>query len=365
MMTPSHIFCLAILSSFFSFSQAAPAFAQEDERKPLVIQPPNKNGGCLAVAEPMKLTGGWNTVYRAADDFVFTENKKIREVVWWGCSYDGRHGEDDGLDQVIGFAISIYEDNPDTNSPGRCIHRTIVLLNETNPRQTKFKNFGGSDVMRFNARLGTPFPAKKNERYWLSVNAYLSGEPMWVWFAGTKGNSKNAIDHGVNGTWGDQPAGWSQLDLAFELHSKVERLKVAGQSDAKPEKKEDLQNKNQQKPNDGMIEKLIARLGHSEYSEREAADKKLTSIGQEAARLLKPHIKHDNPEIRYRVRRILRSCGELEKVVSMKIHTLGEGEKFGDVSKLYNLSSKTIIEVNALGKEKPFAGMMLLIPPLN
>ncbi len=351
---PLHTCRWLLLASLVIICAPCWCLAYPDEPKPILAQPPKSgSGGCLAVAQPMPATGGWKGVYRAADDFVLTEDTEVQEVVWWGCSYDGRHGEDDGLDQVIGFAIAIYENSAESNSPGRCLHRTLVPLDETELQRTKFNCFGGSDVMRFKAALAAPLPAKADATYWLSITAYLSDEPMWVWFEGTNGNSQNAIDHGVNGTWGDQPKNWKPLDLAFELRSKSTE-KEQGTSTKKKE--------GQLETGDAMIKRLIAQLGNEQFTEREAAEKQLTTIGIEAARFLRPHVKHNDPEIRYRVRRILTQWGELEKKAPMKIHTLRAGETISDLANLYGVTSGAIVKANALGTTRPVDGMMVLIP---
>lgn len=351
MLVPCRICSSLFLASWIIVSQSHSSFADE----PALAQAPKVgSGGCLAIAEPIPATGGWTGVYRAADDFKLTKDTKIREVVWWGCSYDGRHGEDDGLDQIRGFAIAIYENDPKTNSPGSWLHRTIVPLSETYPKATEHRNFGGSDVMRFKAALDEPFVAKAGEKYWLSVGAYISGEPMWVWFESTKGNDQNALDYGVNGIWGDQPQGWQPQDLAFELRTKLtERESI-------PERM--AEKDGERKTGDATIKQLIAQLGDKQYSNRVEAEKKLISIGSSAVPFLKPHAKHGNPEVRYRIRRLLTECGELAKDVPMKLHTMKADEEVRDLAKLYQVSSKAIIKVNTLGITPPVEGMMVLIP---
>lgn len=351
----SFLFLLVLCLGLFSCFGSSTGFA--DEPKPYFSQTPLKaSGGCLAVAQPMKKTGGWHGVYRAADDFTLVNDTTIAEVSWWGASYDGRHGEDDGLDQVMGFAINIYEDHPDLKKPGRLLHRTIVPLNRTSPRRTKFEVLGGSDVMKFNASLNVAFNAKAKNRYWFSVSAYLSGEPMWVWEGGG-GNGEYAIDYGVNGIWGDQPKRWRPVDLAFELRGKTDLQKDLSEQVKKEEGKV--------ASGAAQIKLLVKQLRHDDYVEREAAEIKLTKIGQPAATFLTPHIKHDDPEIRYRVRRILTKCYVLDESKPMTIHTLKKGEEVNEVAKLYGVAKEAITSANGLGEQSPKVGIMLFIPQLN
>lgn len=328
-----------------------------DEPKPVFSQTPAERAGCLAIAQPMEKLGGWKKSYRAADDFLLKKPTEISEVVWWGCSYDGRHGEDDGLDQVMGFAIEIYEHDSKTERPGRILHRTIVSLDETALQRTKLQNFGGSDVLRFKASLADPFHAEAETQYWFSVTAYLSGEPMWVWFGGVNGNSKNAIDYGVNGKWGDQP-GWKPIDMSFELYATA--AATTAETATVDAAKED--NAEKETVESTEIERLIKQLDSDKYSEREAAENELTKLDKAAAPFLIPLAKHDDPEIRFRVRSILAKCITFAATKPMKIHTMVEGEKIADLAIRFNVSKEKIIKANAFGDQKIRAGIMVFIP---
>ena len=379
---------IASFTSLFCFAGlfiVGASIVGADEPKPVFSQTPAERAGCLAIAQPMEKLGGWKKSYRAADDFLLKKPTEISEVVWWGCSYDGRHGEDDGLDQVMGFAIEIYEHDSKTERPGCILHRTIVSLDETALQRTKLQNFGGSDVLRFKASLADPFHAEAETQYWFSVTAYLSGEPMWVWFGGVNGNSKNAIDYGVNGKWGDQP-GWKPIDMSFELyataaattaetakvdaakedatedHSENKVVDAEQKTDQQSDQRESKDNAEKETVESTEIERLIKQLDSDKYSEREAAENELTKLDKAAAPFLIPLAKHDDPEIRFRVRSILAKCITFAATKPMKIHTMVEGEKIADLAIRFNVSKEKIIKANAFGDQKIRAGIMVFIP---
>jgi len=58
-------------------------------------------------------------------------------------------------------------------------------------------------------------------------------------------------------------------------------------------------------PSKEELDKLVARLGHDSYREREAASKALLALGFQRFKLLRPFQDHDDPEIKTRIRALL------------------------------------------------------------
>ena len=138
-------------------------------------------GGHMSVAEPYEPTGGWNAVYRAADDFTPTQDCNICVARWWGGSYDGRHGETDSIDNVREFLIEIYRSEPNSSQPEDLLYSFILPRENSFITLTDQELYGGSDVFSLVVEFPEPVPVEADTHYWFSVSAYLDESPMWVW----------------------------------------------------------------------------------------------------------------------------------------------------------------------------------------
>ena len=186
-----------------------------------IQRPTSKWGGFQASAKPYEKADGWDTCYRAADDFTLMETTKVGYISWWGGSSDGRHGKTDNIDQVTSFRVDFFSTDNDTKSIGRLLYSFDIPITDVTIINTKHKMYGGGKVFLNTAKLPQAIKFKKDTKYWLSISAYLSKEPRWIWFRGEDVNLEAVIDYGVNDIWGDTPDNFttSKLDASFILHS--------------------------------------------------------------------------------------------------------------------------------------------------
>lgn len=186
-----------------------------------IQKPTSKWGGFQASAKPYENADGWHICSRAADDFTLMETTKVGYISWWGGSHDGRHGKTDNIDQVKSFRIEFFSTDNDTKSIGKLLYSFDLPITDVIIINTEHKMYGGGDVFLNTAKLPQTIKFKKDTKYWLSISAYLSKEPRWIWFRGEDVNLEAAIDYGVNDIWGDTPNNLteSKLDASFILHS--------------------------------------------------------------------------------------------------------------------------------------------------
>lgn len=285
-------------------------------------------------------------MYRAADDFAVLEDALISSITWWGGSANGKHIAVDSIDQVLAFAIEIYESNDEDTQPGKRLTRIIVPFDRIHTQRTSLELFARSDIFRHSATLPEPLPVSAEKRYWLCIGAYLSGPPMWVWCRGAKANRKAAIDFGVDGTWGDEPdaPAWkSYLDLAFELHA-------PGADDAF------------QEVDDRALDALIRQLGDEDFRARDIAEKTLIKIGADAVPRLRAHQRDDDSEVQSRVKRILALLGASSKRrPQLPLHVIAEGEDLSTIAQRHSVSIEALMRTNALHTQAVRPGEMLKI----
>jgi len=333
---------------FCSFASA------QDE--PIAIQPPTEKwGGRQASAQPYPASGGWKKSYRSADDFTPKADSEISEIIWWGGSSDGLHGDHDLIGHIQGFAIEIYDDSGKDGIPGNRICRNVASITDLIPEKTDRQMYGGGDVYKFSAQLHEAIPVKAGRTYWLAVSAYLVKPPKWVWFCSDKHNGKVVDDYNVNGVWGDSPFG-GEMDLAFELRPpSKERKKLAARAQPDVRKKVEI--------TDETTKRLTAAFQSEVFAERFAAQTEILRIGDPILPFLETLRTHEDLDVRVRARSIEKMLlGVKGWSGRLAIHMVAEGETFESIASHYGLPEQQLIKVNAYGKSKVATGEMLRIP---
>ncbi len=186
---------------------------------PLWEQAPTQfMSGTQSSAEAYPATLPSNAPQRVADDFVAGTSASILAVTWWGASSDGLLGEIDNIDQVTAFKIEFFATDPATQGVGTSLYSAVVAAGQTHSTRTALEMLGGSDVFQHTVTLSNPVDVTAGQRYWFSVSAYRTDDPLWDWFHGQSSNYKISVDNNVNGVWGDSPTtpGVHQ-DMAFVI----------------------------------------------------------------------------------------------------------------------------------------------------
>jgi hypothetical protein len=140
--------------------------------------------------------------YRSADDFLLPKHAIITDVHWWGefSLFVNPGGEN--------FNFTFYDDN--NGVPGDILQVSAGSLTEV---PVNIVGFG--PVIFYSSILDSPFKAKKDTKYWLSVFNNAS-DASWVWLS-TENAGNNSRQGTISGSY------WPviQNDLTFQLTSNV------------------------------------------------------------------------------------------------------------------------------------------------
>lgn len=179
-------------------------------------QPPTSIwGGLESSAEPAVIADASWPVRRSADDIMLNFDGEVTQLRWWGHSSDGDNTTTEyNIDQITGFLIEFFEEEPTTNGVGASIYSEVVTVGATAPAVTSYVAYDGSPVFVHSVNLSREVVFSAHTRYWLSIAAYRKSDPRWVWFKTSRGNHFYDLDIGVDGIW-DGPYRCS--DVAFEL----------------------------------------------------------------------------------------------------------------------------------------------------
>jgi hypothetical protein len=125
----------------------------------------------------------------AYDSFRITRNEAITEVRWRGGGVPAA--------QVNNFKITIYDSIAGGSQPYCGLpseSETIYLYrgwSNGNANQTYVGMVGSTAMYSYSYRLGTPFMAQANVKYWLKVEAWTSSFPFW----GVEGSNAENSSH--------------------------------------------------------------------------------------------------------------------------------------------------------------------------